>query len=135
MQTVDVDEPAVHLVFRKWRLAPLSLRVQPPNVSMVNDAGRVADPFVVPSDGGTQYTFSSEERHLRVVGNRPAPTVGEVEVGDPCGSVRVADVADAAKFHWCAQSVADGSSQKTPAEMLARAPAIRVRFHEGDQIA
>jgi hypothetical protein len=33
-------------------------------------------------------TFSREERHLRVVGDRSAPTIGEVVVGDPCGSVR-----------------------------------------------
>lgn len=129
MQTFDVDKPAVHLVFRKLRAASLSLRVQPSNVGMVNNAGRMADPFVVPADVGTQYTFSGEERHLRVVGDRSAPTIGEVVVGDPVGSVPVADIADAAKLHRCAQRVANGTSEQTTTEMLARAPVMRVRFH------
>src|SRR5262249_36102788 len=83
VQAWSPDQPAVHLVLREMRPAPLALRAQPADISVMNYRRRMANALVTPPRNGAQQPFGGEERHLRVVGDRPAPAVSGVVASDP----------------------------------------------------
>lgn len=114
VQPLDFHQPAVHLVLGEGRPAPLALCVQPTDVSVMKHRGWVTDAFVIPPRNRAKHTFGREERHLRVVSDGPAPTVGDVVVGDPCRSVLITDLLDAEELHRRAQRVTDGAAKRQP---------------------
>jgi hypothetical protein len=107
------------------RAAPIALRSQPADVSAMYQGRRTANAFVTPPRNGAQQPFGREERHLRVVGDRPAPAISDIIVCDPRRSVFVADQINAVELNRRAQRVANRATQQTAGEMLQRSPAFR----------
>ena len=60
--------------------------------------------------------FGGEQRHLRVVGDSPAPTVDLVELDDPAGAVARADFGQRQELDRGPECVADRSAEQASAE-------------------
>jgi len=64
--------------------------------------------------------LGGEQRHLRVVGDRPDGSVGLGEVADPLGSEALADALERVELDRRAERIADGAAEQAAVDPRAQ---------------
>src|SRR5438132_12111855 len=96
--------------------------MEPAEVRIPHDGhGRTGDALDYLAMARAQEPLRGEERHLRVVGDRPDASVGLVHVPDAIGAVALADLREREELDRRAERIAHGAAEEAAAEDLLEA--------------